>query len=192
MKIIIFCGGFGTRIWPASRKSYPKQFFPLIKGRSFFEITVKRFEKRFSPEDIFVSTEAPYVKYIKKQSPEIPSGNFILEPERRDTLGAIGLVAAVIEKNFPSEVMFFSWSDHLIGKENKFLEAVTAAGKHTQETGVPVSINEVPTFPSVHNGWLEMGSKAGMQNGHTLYGIKRHREKPDQKTANKFFKNKIM
>ncbi len=53
MKIIIFAGGYGTRMWPASRKSFPKQFYPLIKGRSFFQITVDRFKKKFKVEDIF-------------------------------------------------------------------------------------------------------------------------------------------
>src|SRR3989344_4618093 len=137
MKIVIFCGGYGTRMWPASRKSYPKQFYPLIKGKSFFQMTIARFEKRFKPEDIFISTEEKYKRFVKEQAPEIPYDNLIIEPERRDTLGGVGLVSAVMEKKFPDDVMFFSWSDHFIGEEEEFLNIVCAAGEYCMEFGNP-------------------------------------------------------
>jgi mannose-1-phosphate guanylyltransferase len=186
MKVVIFAGGYGTRMWPASRKSHPKQFFPVVKGQSFFRVTVDRFKKKFDPKDIFVSTEEKYVHFIHEQAPEIPEENIIPETERRDLLGAVGLVSAVIEKRFPGEVMFFSWSDHFISDEEEFLKAVIAASEHTQKTGIPVSINERPTFPSIHNGWLEMGDVKGKSDNYDLYQIKRFIEKPDEKTAREF------
>lgn len=189
MKIVIFCGGYGTRMWPASRKSYPKQFFPIVKGKSFFQVTVNRFKKGFSPEDILVSTESQYVDLVRKQAPEIPAENIIGEPERRDNLGAVGLVSALVEKRFPGEVMFFSWSDHFIGDEDKFIKVIKTAAKYTKETGTPVSVNEKPTFPSVHNGWLEQGDQVTKQDGFNLYRIDRFIEKPDLKTAKKFLKS---
>lgn len=189
MKIVIFCGGYGTRMWPASRKSYPKQFFPVVKGESFFQKTVKRFEKGFSPKDIIVSTEAPYVDLVKKQAPEIEHKNIITEPERRDLLGAVGLVSAMVEKMYPGEVMFFSWADHFIQKEDKFIDIVKAAMEYTQETGIPVSINEKPSFPSVHNGWLEQGPLVVKHGKYSLHQIKRHIEKPNLATAKKFLRS---
>lgn len=188
MKIVIFCGGYGTRMWPASRKSYPKQFFPIVKGKSFFQVTVNRFKKGFKPEDIFVSTESKYVKLVRELAPEIPVENIIGEPERRDNLGAVGLVSAIIERRFPSEVMFFSWSDHFIGNEEKFIKVVKAAAEYTKETGTPVSVNEKPTFASVHNGWIEQGERITKANGYSLNQIERFIEKPDLKTAKKFLK----
>ena len=188
MKIVIFCGGFGTRMWPASTKSFPKQFRPIVKGKSFFRRTFERFEKHFDPTDIMVSTEEKYKNFITDQAPEIPVENIILEPERRDSLGAVGLVAAIVEKRFPKEVMFFSWSDHFIGKVDEFINAVKAAGEYTQRTGVSVSLNERPTYASVHNGWVEYGEKAGEEGGYEIFRITRHIEKPDQKTADEFFK----
>ena len=188
MKIVIFCGGYGTRMWPASRKSYPKQFFPIVKGSSFFQTTINRFKKGFKTEDILVSTEEQYVNLVREQAPEIPKENIIGEPERRDTLGAIGLISAIVEKRFPREVMFFSWSDHFIANEEKFIKTIKAATEYTRKTGVPVSVNEKPTFPSVHNGWLEQGGKMATQNGYSLYQIKRFIEKPDLKTAKKFLR----
>src|SRR3989344_6660344 len=112
MKIVIFCGGYGTRMWPVSRKSNPKQFSRIVKGKSFYERTVDRFKVGFRPEDIYISTEEAYVHFISEQTPEIPRKNIIVEPERRDLLGAIGLVSSIVEKRSPGSVMFFSWSDH--------------------------------------------------------------------------------
>lgn len=188
MKVVIFAGGYGTRMWPASRKSYPKQFFPVVKGKSFFQNTVARFKKSFDPKDIFVSTEEPYVPYVHKQSPEIPKENIIVEPERKDMLGAVGLVSATIEKKFPGEVMFFSWSDHLIGNEKRFLKAVKAASEYTKKTGKPVSIDSKPTFPSVHNGWLEQGKIVDRLDGYKIYETVQHFEKPNEVTAKRFLK----
>lgn len=188
MKVVIFCGGYGTRMWPASRKSYPKQFFPIVKGKSFFQTTVSRFKKGFKPQDILVSTEERYVKIIREQAPDIPLKNIISEPERRDTLGAVGLIAALVERRFPGEVMFFSWSDHFVRDEKKFIKIVKAAAEYTKETGRPVSVNEKPTFPSIHNGWIEQDKLATKHKGYSLHEIKRFIEKPDLKTAKKFLK----
>ena len=188
MKVIIFCGGFGTRMWPTSTKSYPKQFRTIVKGRSFFQHTFERFKKAYEPKDILVSTEARYKQFILDQAPEIPPENIILEPERRDNLGAIGLVTAIVEKRFPGEVMFFSWADHFIGKVEDFIKAVKAACEYTKKTGISVSLNEKPTYPSIHNGWVEFGDKVSEEEGFTVYKIVRHIEKPDEAKANEFFK----
>ncbi len=189
MKIVIFCGGYGTRMWPASRKSFPKQFYPVVHGKSFFQNTIARFKKGFKNEDIFISTESQYVKYVRDQAPEISRDNIILEPERRDLLGSIGLVAAVIEKKSPGEVMFFSWSDHFIANTEKFIKAVKTAGDYTLKTGKPVSVNEKPTFPSIHNGWLKLGKKVGKHNGFSFYEIEKHVEKPNIQTAKQYLRS---
>lgn len=186
MKVVIFCGGYGTRMWPASTKSYPKQFRPIVKGKSFLRHTYERFAKAYKPEDILISTEIRYKSFIERIIPELPAGNVILEPERRDNLGAIGLVTAIIEKRYPGEVMFFSWADHFIGKVDNFLNAVNAACEYTRKYGTSVSLNEKPTFPSVHNGWIEYGKKVGEEGGFPVYEVIRQIEKPDETTAKGF------
>jgi len=189
MKVVIFCGGFGTRMWPASRKSYPKQFYPLIGGKSFFRHTVDRFEKAFEPKDIIVSTEARYLDFVHKIAPEIPKENVIGEPERRDNLAAIGLAVAILHKRFPNEVVFFSWCDHLIKYEERFLKLVKLASKISLETGHPVSLDQRPLYPSVHLGWLKIGKEREKANGHRVYEIEKHIEKPNIHKARKFFKS---
>ncbi len=190
MKIVIFAGGYGTRMWPASRKSFPKQFYPIIKGKSFFQQTISRFKKRFKAEDIMISTEEAYMRFVHEQAPEIPKKNLIIEPERRDLLGAVGLVAAVVNKLYPSEVMFISWSDHFISEDEKFLDVVETAVKYTKDTGRPTSVDEKPPFPSSAWGWRKIGKKVTTLNGHTLYEIEEHKEKPDIAAAKKMFESK--
>ncbi len=190
MKIVIFCGGYGTRMWPASRKSYPKQFFPILGGKSFFEHTLHRFEKAYKPEDILVSTESTYAHFVYELAPEIPKENVIVEPERRDNLAAIALVTALCEKRFPGEVIFFSWSDHLIKKESEFLRYVSLAGEYALRTGTPVSINEYPTFPNIYDGWLKFGEKFESTGEENLYEIEKFIEKPNLQTAKRLFKSK--
>lgn len=189
MKIVIFCGGFGTRMWPASRKSYPKQFYPLIGGKSFFRLTYERFRQEFTPKDIFVSTEHKYAHFVKKQAPEIPSGNIIAEPERKDNLAAVGLATAIVEKKFPGEVMMVSWSDHLISREVDFLKAVKAAGEYAAQTGLIVSIDEKAKYPSIHHGWVKLGEAIDEFRGHRIVTIVKHIEKPDLETAKTFLRS---
>jgi len=187
MKIVIFCGGYGTRMWPVSRKSSPKQFAKIIKGKSFFQLTVERFRKVYADKDIFVSTEEKYLHFVHEQAPGVPRENIIAEPERKDNLAAVGLVTAIIEKRFPGEVMLISWSDHFISKESLFLKAVQVAGEYAAQTRLIVSVDEKPTYPSVHNGWVELGKTLVERGEFNIIGITRHVEKPDEKTAKEMF-----
>src|SRR3989344_2746929 len=129
MKVVIFCGGFGTRFWPVGRRLTPKQFMPLLNGKSFFEVTYRRYRREFSPEEIFISTDEDYVSYVRRQAPEVPRKNIIGETERKDTLAACGLATAVVNKYFPGESVLISWAKHLIAKESVFLNAVMVAGE---------------------------------------------------------------
>src|SRR3989304_1669435 len=150
MKVVIFCGGFGTRMWPTSTKSYPKQFRYIVKGKSFFQRTLERYTEAFDVKDISISTESSYKQLVMDQGPEIPPENIILEPERKDSLGAVGLVAAIVEKRFPKEVMFFSWSDHFIGKVKILLKSAKEGMKNPAVTCRLVTQNDNPTYPTIH------------------------------------------
>lgn len=187
MHVVIFCGGYGTRMWPVSRKGFPKQFYPFVDGKSFFELTYKRFRKAFSPKDIFTSSEKLYTPYIRKIAPEIPKENFIEEPERRDNLGAIGLATAILEKRYPGEVMVVSWCDQIVEKEGELLKAIKSAGEYAKETGLIVSVDEEPSYPSVHNGWVKLGHSIDEFNGYTILKITKHIEKPNEALAKRMY-----
>lgn len=189
MKVVIFVGGHGTRFWPVSRKSAPKQFVKLIRGKSFFEMTYARYRKVFNREEIFVSTNEHQLSFVKRQAPEIPRKNIILEPEKKDLLGACGLATVVVNKYFPGEIVHISWAKHLIAKESVFLNAVVAAGEFAKKTGLIVSVDSKPEYPSVHNGWVKLGKTVGRENGFKVVNIEKHIEKPQKALADKLFKS---
>ena len=176
-------------MWPASRKGYPKQFFPLIKGKSFFQSTYERFRGLFAPSDIYVSTEQRYLKFVRDQEPGIPVENLIAEPERKDNLAAIGLVTAILESRFPGEVMITSWSDHFISKVPEFLKAIKIAGDYAKSTGLIVSVDSEPRYPAVHLGWVKTGKVVGEVDRKKIVSIEKQVEKPDEETAKKFLKS---
>lgn len=189
MKVVIFCGGFGTRIWPISRKTFPKQFFPLIKGKSFFELTYERFLKAFNSKDIIVSTEKAYIPIVRRLQPGIPKENIIAEPERKDNLAAIGLVAAILEIKFPGEVMIVSWSDHIIAHESVFLRAILIASQVARDTNLVVSVNEEPKTPSTHQEWVKIGQVITQIKNFRVLEIVELIKRPNENMAKKLFQS---
>ncbi len=190
IKVVLFCGGRGTRMWPISKIGHPKQFDPLLGRKSFFRGSLDWVLKGFSSQNIFISTGKDFQKVIQKQAPEIPAENIILEPEMRDTLGAVALAAATINQRFPSSVMIILWgADHLVQKPKVAIKALKKAAQLAKDNDVVVHIDMKPTFPSVHNGWIKVGKKLRQENGFEIYEFLKQVEKPDLKTAKKFFKS---
>lgn len=187
MKIVIFCGGHGTRLWPISRVSFPKPFVPLFVGKSLLQITYERYRKKYEPEDIFISTENRYSKFVREQLPEVPKKNMILEPERKDTLAAYGLAAFIVNKHYPGEPVLFSWAKHLIKDESVFFNILQAAGEFTRESGIGVSIDSTPDFPSVNNGWIKKGESLGELGKSNYFKLEKQVEKPELAIAKKLF-----
>ena len=101
MKAVIFAGGVGTRMWPLSRKSSPKQFEPILDGKSTLQLAVDRLRPDFDWADIFISTGRQYTDIIKRQLPDLPPENIIGEPEMRDVAPAVGYLMAIIHKKSP-------------------------------------------------------------------------------------------
>ncbi len=188
MKVVIFCGGYGTRLWPISRKSTPKPFVPMVRGKSFFQITYHRFRKRFEPDEIFIATERKHLSYVRRQAPEVPRSNIILEPERKDILGACGLATAVVNHYFPGETVLIAWAKNIIAKESVFLNAVLAAADYSEKTGLIVSVDSKPSYASIHHGWVKLGKTLETVNGFKIVQIEKHIEKPKASVAEKLFR----
>ena len=186
VKIALFCGGTGTRMWPMSRKELPKQFQPLIENVSTFEMMVARLTKKFPHNKIFPITTRDNVQWIVKLAPEIPLENFIIEPEMRDTAAAVGLAAAVLDKKFQNPNVLAVWSDHVVRNEEEFIKAIELANKTALEKDKFVEIGVRPTFPSIALGYLKVGKMLKSENGLAIFEFVSQIEKPDFAKAKKF------
>src|SRR5579859_2036522 len=109
MKIVLFAGGVGSRLWPLSRKNAPKQCGKIIGDKSMLQIAVSKLFPDFSWKDVFISTGKHYAENVQDQLPELPSNNLIVEPEMRDVGPAVGLITALFVKRDPTEPIALLW-----------------------------------------------------------------------------------
>ena len=176
-------GGSGTRLWPLSRRNYPKQALKLVGEKTMFQYAVERIRPIFPPERIMVVTLAKHAPILMEQVPELPEENFILEPEGRGTAPAIGLAAIHLAKQDPDACMVILTADHYITETTRFCEVLTAAEKVAD--GRLVTLGIQPSSASTGFGYIHQGALAGEENGFPFYAVERFTEKPDLATARK-------
>lgn len=189
LKIALFCGGSGTRMWPMSRKNLPKQFQPLVNNESTFEMMIKRLTSYFANQSIFPVTTRDNVGWIVKLAPQIPLENIIIEPEMRDTAAAVGLALSVLDKKFQSPNVLGLWSDHVVKNEEQFINAILLADKTATKLGKFVEIGVRPTFPNVALGYFKVGNMLRKENGLAIFEFVAQIEKPAQREAKKFMES---
>ncbi len=190
MKVVIFAGGVGTRLWPLSRKNTPKQFGKLIGDKSTLQQAVERLQPEFSPSDIYIATGSRYKDVVIQQLPEIPQENFIFEPEMRDVGPAIGLVTAILNKKNPDEPMGIIWSDHMVKDINIFQNALRTAEKSILDKKSDfVFIGQKPRFANQNVGWIQCGDLIGEENGLKLNQFKKLKYRPKLSQAEDFFQD---
>ncbi len=179
---VIMAGGGGTRLWPLSRKTKPKQMLSLFDERTLFQTSVQRLQGLFPPERIFVVTIADQASELRAQSPEIPAENFILEPQPRGTASVVGLAAVVIEKTDPQAVMAVLTADHFIKDEARFRQLLADAYQVAlSDTLVTLGIE--PTFPATGFGYIQRGEQLNEFSNLQIFKVLRFKEKPDETQA---------
>lgn len=190
MKVVVFAGGVGTRLWPLSRKRTPKQFEKIIGDRSTLQQTVDRLILTFPPSDIFIATGSHYEKLVLEQLPQIAKENFIFEPSTRDVGPAIGLAALILEKRFPNEPIAILWSDHLVKHAEVFRDALSLGEAMVKRGDADfVFIGQKPRFANQNVGWIELGKKLDEQKNTSVYQFKRLRYRPKLTDAISFFED---
>lgn len=190
MKIVIFAGGVGTRLWPLSRKQTPKQFEKIIGDKSTLQQTVARLQPDFKPEDIYIATGKRYQETVLEQLPNIPKENFIFEPEMRDVGPAIGLVSALLGSKFGNEPMGILWSDHLVKHIHAFKSSLhLAEDVIINKKSDFVFIAQKARFANQNMGWIELGESVEDNGEVKLYKFKRLIYRPKLDEAITFFEN---
>lgn len=186
MYSIILCGGSGTRLWPLSRKSFPKQFLKLYSDKSLIQETFLRMQKIMPAENIYFSTNADnyfnVFDQIKEIYPEFKKEQIITEPTSLNTAPAIALAFRYlvdkvgVANDAPVIVLP---SDHSIGKVETFVQVVKTAMENISDNIGTLGIT--PTAPETGYGYIKKGEKAG-----EYYNVLQFKEKPDRKTAEEY------
>jgi mannose-1-phosphate guanylyltransferase len=179
---IIMAGGSGTRLWPLSRQSRPKQAIELIDRRTMFQHAVDRLSGLLPFERILVVTAREYVDILASQVPELPRENFVIEPMARGTAGAIGLSAVYLKHRDPQAVMAVLTADHYIRDVDKFRRVLSAAVQVAIEGSI-VTLGIKPNFPSTGFGYIRRREQVGKVGGFDVYAVDSFVEKPDSDRA---------
>lgn len=182
---VIMAGGGGTRLWPVSRQSTPKQVTHLVGKESLFQIAVKRLDGLFPPERILVVTTEELFAVLHEQCPQLPSENFFLEPQPRGTASVVGLAAAVLEKIAPQSVMVILTADHFIENIPQFQRLLRTAYLAARQ-GQLVTLGVTPTFPATGYGYIQSGAEVGNYEGLPVLQALRFKEKPALEQAHQF------
>lgn len=188
MKIVVFAGGVGSRLWPVSRKNTPKQFEKLIGEKSTLQQTIERLLPEFAPQDIYIATGKKYRQTIHEQLPVIPEENFILEPLMRDVGPAIGLVATLLAKKFPEEPVAILWSDHVVNNDLAFRKILRFAEEKIRSHEANfIFIAQKARFPNQNCGWIELGKQVSGDEVEGMYAFERLLYRPSLEDARSFF-----
>ncbi len=194
MKILIFAGGNGTRLWPVSRISTPKQFLKLFDNNTkcLFELTIERLLKRFDIKDIIVVVPEYYKKDVMENYPLLSEDNIIIEPTKWDTLACVGYASFIVSKKYTEDNVFICWSDHIIKDEEKFLDIIQAGDIYATEHRKIIRLGAVANYPETNFGYLKYikTDKTRIDSlGIDIYGYGGHIEKPDIDKATELFES---
>ena len=180
---IIMAGGLGSRFWPLSRSSMPKQFLDIVGcGRTLIQMTFDRLKQVCPAENFFVVTNIDYKDVIISQLPEIKEKQILLEPLRRNTAPCILYASHKIRMINPEAKIIVAPSDHLILQEEGFLKQIRAGIDFITNNNALLTLGLTPHYPETAYGYIQMDNKVEDD----LYSVKVFTEKPDTEMAQIF------
>ena len=183
---VIMAGGIGSRFWPMSRENMPKQFLDVLgTGRTLIQMTVDRLKKIVPVNQIYVVTNRDYADLVHQQT-ALPKDQILTEPMRKNTAPCIAYAAHKIHSLNPEANLIVAPSDHLILKEDVFVDIIETAIK-TAQKGQIVTLGIKPSRPDTGYGYIHFEAE-NPQLGE-VYNVKQFTEKPDHEKAVGFVKS---
>ncbi len=182
---LILAGGNGSRLWPVSRTTRPKQFLDFFgTGRTLLQQTYDRIAKFVRPENIYISTNVEYLPLVYEQLPGVDDVHILEEPVRRGTLASVAWGTVVIAKKNPHANVFVMPSDQVIFQEELFRQDVQDALDFLAHTEGLLVAGVRPTRAETAYGYIQMDDE--QEAGRDIYKVKSFTEKPDREFAEMF------
>ena len=182
--VVIMAGGVGSRFWPMSTTERPKQFIDVLGvGRSLLQLTYDRFAGICPPENVWILTNRDYADLVHEQLPEVPVGNILREPCRRNTAPCIAYVSWRIKNADVNANIVVTPSDHIVMDKAEFRRVVTHCLKYTAETDSIVTLGMRPTHPETGYGYIQADLRSPSVRNKEIFRVDQFREKPDLATA---------
>lgn len=184
LAVLVLAGGSGTRFWPASRRSRPKQLLALEGERSLLRSTVDRLAPLVPPERVWVATTPELAGAVGAELAELDAARLVVEPALRNTAPAIGYALGRMPEEVRSGPVAVLASDHRIGDEESFRATLATAAEIAESRDRILALGVVPRWPETGFGYLELDPGPPGPAGER--SVVRFREKPDRTTAEAF------
>ncbi|MPL94933.1 Mannose-1-phosphate guanylyltransferase RfbM [bioreactor metagenome] len=184
-------GGIGSRFWPVSRNSKPKQFLDILGvGKSFLQQTYERFSKIIDKENIVIVTSSLYKEIVFEQLPGINPENVLLEPYRRNTAPCIAYATYKLLDRNPDATVVVAPSDHLIVNDDEFLGTIKNAIEYASGHNVLLTLGINPSRAETAYGYIQVNKSSKLDiAGNRAYLVKTFTEKPSEELAEVFVKS---
>lgn len=188
--LVILAGGAGSRFWPISSEELPKQFLDILGcGRTLIQLTLERFNGLIPKENVWVVTAEKYREIVMEQLPEIPSGNILCEPCRRNTAPCICYVSWKIKKLNTKANIVVSPSDHLVVDIQAFQSAIDDSLSFAAETDAVVTLGLKPTRPETGYGYIKADLTYSSSRKHYIFRVDEFKEKPTLEVAKEYIQS---
>lgn len=182
--VAIMAGGIGSRFWPKSRTSYPKQFLDILNtGKTLIQWTYDRYKSFIPEENIYVVTSAEYADIVQEQLPGIPADNILAEPSRKNTAPCVAYISFKLLQKDPEASLIVAPSDHMIIDTEAFQKVSLHALEFAEHLKSFVTLGIKPTYPNTGYGYIQHETMAVADN---VYKVKTFTEKPKLEMAQAF------
>lgn len=183
--VVIMAGGVGSRFWPYSRNSKPKQFIDVLgNGKSLLQMTYQRFLPTTSKDNILIVTNDIYADLVREQLPDLHEEHILTEPARRNTAPCIAYAAYKIRKKNPHAVMVVTPADHAIFQEENFTKVIKTATEAAEGSDKLLTIGIRPNRPETGYGYIQY-----LEDDSEVKKVKTFTEKPELSLAKKFLES---